>query len=399
MLRSRVHVRRWIIVALVLAGVAVLVGYLRLRPTPVTVEPVTRGRAIEAVYATGTVEPIERVIVKSRVAEHVASIEVKEGDRVVAGQLLARIDRSVRDLGLSQARTQLTRAREQAGRSSPQLAALAAQVAALRAQLDLATTELARSERLFAREAITRQELDTARSRVTQLAAQVQAADDQLRSAKVELAATARQLAAEVESLATEAGETEVRSPIAGIVLSKSIDPGEAVTANQTLFEIADTSAVRVELKVDEADIARVHDGARGSPVALTFFAFPGRAFAGTVDTILPEPDRVRRSYTVKVRLDEPIAALRVGMTAEANIVIQRKDNVLLIPAEAVHGNLAWFVEHGRAVQRPVVLGINDLTRAELISGAAEGAYAIIDVQARQLTPGQRVTAKVRRGP
>lgn len=390
--------RRWIIVAAVLAMAAAAFAYLRLRPMQVTVEPVTRGRAVEAIYATGTVEPIDRVIVKSRLAEHVARIAVEEGDRVEAGQLLAQIDSAVRDLALSQAKTQLAKARQQAGRTSPQLAALRSQVSALRAQLELARTDLMRTQNLFEKQAVARQELDAARARVDQLDAQTQAAEDQLRSARVELGATAEQLDSQVRSLATEADESAVRAPIGGLVMSRLVEPGEVVTVNQPLFEIADDRALRIELKVDEADIARVRDGADGSTVALTFFAFPDRAFAGKVETILPEPDRVRRSYTVKVRLDAPIPGLRIGMTAEANIVVQRKDDVLLVPAEAVQGNTAWFVEQGRAVQRPVTLGIADLTRAELVGGAPEGALAIVAAP-KPLTPGQRVKPTLRRAP
>lgn len=396
MLRSRLHLRRWIVVACVLAAVVGVVAYLRWRPTRVTVEPVERGRAVEAVYATGTVEPVDDVIVKSRLAETVASVYVREGDRVVAGQLLARIDKTTRALALAQARTALARAREQAGKASPQLAALEAQVRALRSELELAKTELARSEALFAGGAIAKRDLDAARSRVDQLEAQVASAADQARSSAVELSATAEQLAAQVESLASEADETAVRAPMAGIVMSRQVEPGEAVSANETLFEIADPSTLLVELKVDEADIARVRDGSNPSRVALTFYGFPGRAFAGTVATIMPDPDRERRSYTVKVRFDEPVPGVRIGMTAEANILVERRENALLVPSEAVQDSFAWFAVDGRAMRRFVVIGIEDLTHAEILAGASEGELAIIDAIAQELEPGARVKAERR---
>src|SRR5512147_2612050 len=129
---ERPHLRRWIIAASLLAIVVGFLAYRHFRPVPVTVEAVTRGRAVEAVYATGTVEPVQKVIVKSRIGEHVASIEAREGDRVAAGEVLARIENPVRELALSQGKTQLAKARKLAASSSPQLAALEAQVAALR---------------------------------------------------------------------------------------------------------------------------------------------------------------------------------------------------------------------------------------------------------------------------
>lgn len=390
------HLRRWIVVATLVAAAGGAVAYRMLRPTAVTVEPVRRGRAVEAVYATGTIEPIQRVVVKARIGEHVELIAANEGDVVVKGQLLARIQDPVREYALSQSQTQLTRAQRQASGRSPQLAGLEANARALRAQLGLATLDLARTEKLLRSSAVTQQEVDVARAKAAQLEAQADAADDQLRSARLELGATRDQLASQVKSLATEVDESVVTSPLAGLVLRREVEPGEVVAQNQAMFEVADVSTLLIELHVDEADIARVQDGPTPSAVALSFYAFPGQAFAGTVAQILPEPDRVRRSYTVKVRLDQPITGLRVGMTAEANIIVHRKDDVLLIPSEALDGDQAWFVEDGRAVRRPVTIGIRDLTHAEVVRGAPEGAAAIVDAAAAKLSAGDRVSPTAR---
>lgn len=407
------HARRWILLLGAALAVALFFFLRAARPTVVTVEPVARGRALEAVYATGTVEPIERVAIKARLSDHVQRVLVKEGEAIQAGQLLAQIETPIRRYALTQTQAQLAKARQQAGARSPQLANLDAQARALGSQLALAKLDLARSEQLFARTAITQQELDSARYRVTQLEAQTQAAEAQLASARLELGSTATQLAVQVKSLAAEADEGAVTSPLAGVVLLREVEPGEVVAQNQTLFQIADISTLIVELKVDEADIARVRDGrelpareaaagpgepAAASKVALSFFAFPGRAFSGTVAEILPEPDRQRRSYTVKVRLDEPIPGLRVGMTAEANLIVARKEQALLLPAESLDGGFAWFAENGRAVRRQVVVGIRDLTRVELLSGASEGALAITDAAAQKLRAGAKVSPQ-RRAP
>lgn len=393
------HLRRWLVLAVVVLVAGGWITYRSLRPTVVTVEAVTRGRAVEAVYATGTVEPIVKVVVKARISEHVAQIAAREGDQVARGQLLAQIENPVRAYALTQGETQLLRAKQQAGKASPALGALEAQVRALRSQLELARIELDRSERLGRATAIAPEQVDADRARVAQLDAQVQAAEAQLRSTRVDLTSTRDQLATQVESLASEANLGNVVAPISGIVLRRDVEPGEVVAQNQELFEIADTSELRIELHVDEADIARLHDGADGSVVALSFYAFPDRAFAGKVVTILPEPDRVRRAYTVKVKLDAPIPGLRVGMSAEANVIVQRKDLALLLPAEAVEGAQAWFVVDGRAVKRPVTLGIRDLTRVEVLAGAAERDLAIVDAGARHLTPGARVAVTERAAP
>lgn len=391
--------RTWAVLGLALAAVAGYASYARLRPVTVTVAPVVRGRAVEAVYATGTVEPIERVVVKARLSEHVARILVKEGDAVTAGQLLAELDNPVRAFALRQGQAQLGRAQAQAGARSPQLAGLAAQLRGLETQLDQARLELDRTTRLARTAAVPQAELDAARAKVALLDAQVQAAAEQLRSAKVDLSATRDQLAAQVGSLAAELGEGAVTSPLAGVVLRRDVELGEVVAQNQALFEVADTGTLLVELHVDEADIARISDGPVPTAAALSFYAFPGQAFAGTVAEILPEPDRIRRAYTVRVRLDQPIAGLRVGMTAEANLIVTRKDDVVLVPVEALDGDHAWFAVAGRAVRRPVTVGIRGLTDAEVSAGAAAGDQAIVDWVARGVTAGARVRAAPRARP
>lgn len=391
--------RRWIVLGILIVGVAGYAAYARLRPATVTVVPAVRGRAVEAVYATGTVEPIERVVVKARLSEHVARILVKEGDAVTAGQLLAELDNPVRVFALRQGQAQLGRAQAQAGARSPQLAGLAAQVRGLEAQLEQARLELDRTTRLTRTAAVPQAELDAARAKVALLDAQVQAAAEQLRSAKVDLSATRDQLAAQVGSLAAELGEGAVTSPLAGVVLRRDVEPGEVVAQNQAMFEVADTRTLLIELHVDEADIARISDGPTPTAAALSFYAFPGRAFAGTVVEILPEPDRIRRAYTVRVRLDQPIAGLRVGMTAEANLIVTRKDDVVLVPVEALDGDHAWFAVDGRAVRRPVTVGIRGLTDAEITAGAAAGDQAIVDAVARGLAPGDRIRAVPRARP
>jgi multidrug efflux pump subunit AcrA (membrane-fusion protein) len=83
-------------------------------------------------------------------------------------------------------------------------------------------------------------------------------------------------------------------------------------------------------------------------------------------------------------------------MTAEANVIVQRKDGALLIPTEALDGDHAWFAVDGRAVRRPVTLGIRDLTWVEVTAGAAEGDLAIVDAGGHTLADGERIAVTVR---
>ena len=399
------HLVRWLLLGGTVLALATFLSYRWWRPTDVEIAQVVRGRAVEAVYATGTVEPRHKAVVKARLSEHVATLLANAGDKVTAGQLLARIENPLHTFALAQGKIELDKAKTQAGKASPQLAGLQAQTKVWRAQRDLARIELQRTEKLEAAGVVTTQELDVARAKAAQLGAQVAAAESQQRSTQLELGSSRDQLATRVQSLASEVDDGLVYSPIAGVVLRRDVELGEVVAQNQTLFEIAVVDDVLIELRVDEADIARVKDGTGdgigGSAVALSFYAFPGQAFAGHVVTVMPEPDRVRRSYTVKVKLDAAIAGLRVGMTAEANIIVQRKEGVLLLPTEALVTGDAWFAVDGHAIRRPVTVGIRDLVNVEVITGAALGDQAIVNANVVRLKPGQRVRTSVaaQRGP
>lgn len=377
--------------ALVVAG---WMGWRAFRPQPVTAQALVRGVAVDAAYATGTVEPEERIAVKARTGGRLAEVRVREGKTVRAGDLLARIDEPARRFALDRGRVQLRNATAQAAPSSPQLAALDAQLAGLDADLELASAELVRTERLVASGALPEADLDRQRASRDRIVAQRAAVIAQRRSLALDLGASRAQLAETVASLASDVVDTEVRAPMDGVVLVRNVDPGEVVTANQVLFEIGDVGSLHVELDVDEADIARVRAGEDASHVALTLYAFEGRIFDGVVYEILPEPDRARRSYVAKVRLLDPPEGLRNGMTVEANVIVGRKNDALLAPASALVGDRLWVVEDGRAVQREVTVGVRDLATVEIVRGAREGELAIVDAERAALRPGGRVSPR-----
>src|SRR5437588_12901783 len=110
-----------------LGGVVALIAFLALKPAAVVVSPVVRGPAIEAVYATGTVEADPRVVVKAKVSGTIGQLLVREGDRVKAGQLLARIDNKTLRYDLERTRAEVRASSARVGDGSPQMAALKAQ--------------------------------------------------------------------------------------------------------------------------------------------------------------------------------------------------------------------------------------------------------------------------------
>jgi RND family efflux transporter MFP subunit len=375
-------------------GVVVLLGggalgYAKLRTTDVVVTPIARGRAVDAVYATGTVEADDRVVVKARLAGSVAECLVREGDAVKKGDLLARLDNPGVTFALTRGRTQLAAASKQAGAQSPQLAGLASQAASIRAEIDLVRAEADRTKSLAASGSASSADLDKLETRLTQLDAQLRANAAQQQGLGIDLDANAAQLAESVKALASQVTDTEVRSPLDGVVLRKTTSLGEVVGVGQTLFEVGDTSKLVLEIAIDEADVAKVSADPPSVAVA-SLYAFAGRAFTGKVTRILPDADRATKSFMAYVKLDAPPPGLRSGMSCEVNVVVAEKDGVLIAPTEAVDGGFAWVVSGGVAHRRPVTLGIHDLLRAEVVSGLGEGDLVVVDGQAA-LSEGARV--------
>lgn len=387
----RSHLRLLIALTLILAGAGAFIAW-KLQPAKVAVTPTVRGKAIDAVYATGTVEAENRVNVKAKTSGSIAEILVREGAPVKKGDLLARIDNPTVTFDLKRGQADLSAASAQAGANAPQIAALRAQAKAITAELTTARQDLARSEELLAGGAIPQSEIDRARSRVAQLEGTLAANEAQQRAVRIDLTANAARQAAQVQSLTSRVTDTEVRAPLDGIVLTRSIEIGEVITINQTLFKVGDTSSLILEVSVDEADVARVQ---KDAAAAVSLYAFPKQTFKGTVFDVFPDANRERKAFLAKVRLTAPPPGLRSGMSAEVNIIAAEHDGVLLAPTEAITDGAVWIIRGGRAERQPVVAGIRDLLRVEISDGLAEGDEVVVE-GGDQLKPGKRVVTTLR---
>ena len=383
-------IARIVMLVILLCIVGAVVG-VRLRPKPVTTSSVVRGIAIDAVYATGTVEALDRVTVKSKIAGSVAELRVREGDVVKKGDLLAVIDSPTLKYELAKGKADQWATSQQAGNASPQLAALEAQAKATQAQLATAREDRDRLQKLVATGAATQSDLDRADNQVKMLDAQLASQDAQRKSMKIDLIAKASGSNAAVEELAAKLAEAEVRSPIDGVILTRSVEPGEVVTVNGALFKIGDVTKLLLECSVDEADIGRISIGKKA---AVSLYAFPKQAFHGAVSEIMPDADRTKKSFLVKVKLDDAPKGMRSGMSAEVNLVVDEHPGALLAPAESIDatGNV-WVVDgDGKANKRAVKTGVRDMLRVEILEGLAEGDRVVV-IGADQLKDGASVKA------
>lgn len=311
--------------ALVLLAVVGGLGYganMLRRGPEVRVVTVERGPAIEAVYATGQVEPTVLVPIAPRSGGRLIALEADEGQFVKRGQVLARIES-----------VELQRSVEEARARERQAQTLVDRTRTLVAQQFVSAAELDR----------VRNDLDAAR------------------------AALARAQAMLDYNLLT--------APADGMVLRRDGERGQFIAPGQTVMSLSCCAPLRVSAEVDEEDIARVQVG---QAVNLRSEALPQRLFEGEVASITPKGDPVARSYRVRIRFrgdEATLLGLRPGMTMDANILIGRREQALLIPTRALvqPGPAVWRVEDGYLKRQPVRIGVRSPERVEILDGLQAG--------------------------
>lgn len=278
----------------------------------VTMASPSRGPAVQAVYATGNVEPIHWAKVTPLERGRIVELCKCEGKTVKKGAFLARLDTGE----------------------------LEAQVRELEAREQFAQDEVARYRSLWDKRTVSRRAYERAVSDLDQARAAVAAARER------------------IEHLM-------LRAPMDGTILRRDGEVGEVVDSGQVLFWVGRPVPLWIVAEVDEEDIPLV---ALDQNTLVKADAFPGRVLQGTVGQITPKGDPVTKSYRVRIRLPDD-TPLRIGMTTEVNIVIAEKADTLLVPASAVRGGRLFVIERERAVAREVTVGIRGDETLEVLSG------------------------------
>jgi HlyD family secretion protein len=345
----------------------------------VTAEAVTRGSIVSTVSATGTLEAVTTVQVGSQVSGMIEALHADFNSIVKKGQVLARLDQSLFKSALDQAQANLVRAEADYERT--------------RVMLVDAETKLSRARELADRQLIPANELDTAD--VNQKTAAVQ-----LRSAQ----ASVGQARASVEQARVNLAKTVIASPIDGIVVSRDVDVGQTVAASMSapnLYLIAaDLTQMQLNASIDESDLGKV---AEGQPVAFTVDAYPGETFTGVVKQVRLSPVVQSNvvTYATIISAPNPELKLMPGMTASLSIEVDRRDDVLRIPAAAARfrptaemldalgadagprsGSIVWRAEGGEMISPvPVKTGLSDGMWTEVVDAPfTEGTQLVIRV-------------------
>jgi HlyD family secretion protein len=275
---------------------------------------VERGDIRVAISATGTLSAISTVTVGSQVSGQVTDVLVDFNDKVSKDQVIARIDPSTYEAQINQGNAQVA----------------SAQASLRQAQATLANAEAdyRRKTELGAQQLVARSDIDLARAARDQARAQVNAAQAQI-----------RQQTASTETTRINLGRTVIRSPVDGVVLTRTIEPGQTVAASlqaPELFTIAeDLSQMKIELAVDESDIGQVK---AGQAVSFTADAFPDRQFKGVVEQVRLSATTTNNvvTYPVVVTVDNGDGTLLPGLTVNAEIEVSKRENVLKVANAAL---------------------------------------------------------------
>ena len=334
---------------------------------------VATGDLLVEVNAVGTLTPLALTNVSSQLSGQVAEVLADFNDAVERGQVLARLDEQSYRARLQEAEAQLEVARSQllvqraaVERSRAQLASrkakslvLAAEAASSAAHERKAKAGFERARTLVSRSTVSASELedaqadfDAARALREAADAWLEVQDTEIRAAESDLAmaeaqlgnseAQIRQHEAAAEEARVNLERTAIRSPLDGFVIRRDVEPGQTVAASlqaPTLFSLAgDLRIMRVETRVDEADIGRVRVG---QPVSFRVDAYPERQFSGRVHKVHMAPEIVQNVVTYNVLVDapNPDLALLPGMTALVRITVETHAGVVRLPNAALRFN------------------------------------------------------------
>lgn len=397
--RNRRRRRWWIwgtVVAVVLIVCGVAVGVVRGKDPKIPaarLAKVTRGDIAKSVVATGPIQPITKVEVKSKASGIVEKLYVDINQMVHKGQVLAQLDQQEILAQVAAQRAQLAAA--EANVTTAKANITQDKVNAAAPDLPMYQETYQRNLKMLHDGIVSQQTLDNAerdylaaKNKRDSAVAQIGVDEAKLQQAEAQV----QQSKANLEQLNEQLSYTTLVSPIDGMVLSRDVEVGDAVSSILVLgstatlvMTIGDIHQVYVDGKVDEADIGNVY---LGQQARIHVEAFPSKLFYGKVTKIAPlgvEKDNVT-TFEVRVSIDNPGGELKANMTANAEIVVTEHHSALSVPEQAMtwdnDKNAFVFVPDPKSKDGekkiPVTAGISNGSRTEILGGLKEGDTVVL---------------------
>ena len=360
---------------------------------PARIATVEQGTMVRSVVATGKVEPITKVEIKSKANGIIERLLVDVDTVVQPGQVLAELDKENLTARLREARANLQAAEAAREASIAQLKKN--EIEAESPDVAFARRNHERARQLSEQKLVSQSQLDEAKSALEQAENRQRAAGGQLviaRARVAEATANVAQARAAVERAEEELANATIKAPIRGTVLSRDVEVGSPVSsilnlgANATLvMTLGDIERVFVRGKVDEADIGRVR---LGQKARITTETFRDKVFEGRVTEISPigvEKDNVT-TFQVEVSIDNPGKELKANMSSNAEIILEQFPDSLLVPEAAVvydaqKNASVDVVDPGAKTGRrrvAVKLGVGNGTRMQILGGLKAGDKVVL---------------------
>jgi HlyD family secretion protein len=396
------RVKRWIVVALLvivaLAGVVIWRTSIKSSTTQFKTEEVKHGNLTVIVTATGTLKPTNSVDVGSELSGIMKSVEADYNSKVKVDQVLAKLDTTKLEATLTQSRAALESAKAKVLQAQ-------ATVAETRAKL----AQLQRVRELSNGKVPSQSDMDAA-----------EAAFERAKADAANYVAAVSQAEAIVQANETDLRKSVIRSPINGIVLTRSIEPGQTVAASfqaPVLFTLAeDLTEMELHVNVDEADIGKVHEGQKAT---FSVSAYPNRTFEARITQARFGSSTTSGvvTYETVLKVNNSDLSLRPGMTATADITVKKVENAILVPSTALRfappvqeekkpsGGLVgallprppssrpkqqedatankkqqrvWTLRDGQLSAIPVTIGSTDGIMTEVVAGDIEPGMALV---------------------
>ena len=313
--------KRWLVISLLVIVVVTAVVIWRTadksNTTQFKTQEVQRGNLIVIVTATGTLQPTNKVDVGSELSGIVKGVEVDYNDNVKVGQVLARLDTSKLEAQVTQSKAALESARAKVMQAQATVSETRSKLAQLQKVRELSNSKVP-----------SQSELDTA-----------EAAFERAKADEASAKAAVSQAQATLEANETDLSKTVIRSPINGIVLTRSVEPGQTVAASfqaPVLFTLAeDLTQMELHVNVDEADIGKVREGQKAT---FSVAGYPNRTFEARITQARFGSSTTSGvvTYETVLKVNNSDLSLRPGMTATADITVKKIENAILVPSTAL---------------------------------------------------------------
>ena len=334
-----------------------------------------KGSFSKKVDATGEIFATELIDVGAQVSGQIKKLYVKLGDQVKKGDMIASIDSSTQQNSIDN--------------KEAQLAIYKAQLESAKVALNIAKTQFDRENALFAKNATSKQEFESAKNTYSANSAKIKELEAQIKQTNIELSTAKINL-----------GYTKITAPRDGTVVSVQVEEGQTVNANQTtptIVNIADLSHVKMKMQIAEGDITKIKVG---TPVEYSILSEPTKKFQTTVSSIDPglttlsdgsygSSSSSKSSYSsssssssavyyyAQSIVDNKDGILRIGMTTQNEHLIANVEDAIIVPSIGIkkdeNGTFVYLLKDGKAVKTAVKTGIKDNLDTQIISGINEG--------------------------